>query len=104
MVKTAKSKAIKETLSLRRLGIDTYRENVVYLHRHKIKPNTKLPHQKIKAIRFEPLKGQLYESIKTHASIFEEINFHIEKVCLGTNRRIFKNKGIFQLAIKTLLK
>jgi len=33
MVKTAKSKAIKETLKLRRLGIDTYRENVVYLHR-----------------------------------------------------------------------
>ena len=33
MVKTAKSKAVKETLKLRRLGIDTYRENVVYLHR-----------------------------------------------------------------------
>ncbi len=33
MVKTAKSATIKETLKLRRLGIDTYRENVVYLHR-----------------------------------------------------------------------
>ena len=33
MVKTPKSKAIKATLQLRRLGIDTYRENVVYLHR-----------------------------------------------------------------------
>lgn len=31
--KPIKSKAGKETLKLRRLGIDTYRENVVYLHR-----------------------------------------------------------------------
>ena len=33
MAKTAKSKAIKGTLKLCRLGIDTYRENVAYLHR-----------------------------------------------------------------------
>ncbi len=33
MVKTAKSELSKETLKLRRLGIDTYRENVAYLHR-----------------------------------------------------------------------
>jgi len=33
MVKTSKTKAPKETLKLRRLGIDTYRENVAYLHR-----------------------------------------------------------------------
>jgi thymidine phosphorylase len=33
MVKTSKSEADKETLKLRRLGIDTYRENVAYLHR-----------------------------------------------------------------------
>ncbi len=33
MVKTPKSKVIKETLQVRRLGIDTYRENVAYLHR-----------------------------------------------------------------------
>ncbi len=33
MVKTAKSKAIKATLKLSRLGIDTYHENVAYLHR-----------------------------------------------------------------------
>lgn len=33
MVNTSKSKAIKETLQLRRLGIDTYHENVAYLHR-----------------------------------------------------------------------
>ncbi|NOQ90422.1 MAG: thymidine phosphorylase [Gammaproteobacteria bacterium] len=33
MVKKPKSKVIKDTLRLRRLGIDTYRENVVYLHR-----------------------------------------------------------------------
>jgi len=33
MVKTTKAKATRETLKLRRLGIDTYRENVVYLHR-----------------------------------------------------------------------
>ena len=57
-------------------------ENVVYLPRHRIVPNIKLPHQKIKAIRFKPLNGQLYESIKTHASLFEEINFYIEKVWL----------------------
>ena len=33
MVKSTKSKAAKGALRLRRLGIDTYRENVVYLHR-----------------------------------------------------------------------
>ncbi len=33
MVKTSKSKIIRETLQVRRLGIDTYRENVAYLHR-----------------------------------------------------------------------
>ncbi|MBE9559840.1 MAG: thymidine phosphorylase family protein [Proteobacteria bacterium] len=33
MAKSAKSKAIKETLKLCRLGIDTYHENVAYLHR-----------------------------------------------------------------------
>ena len=33
MVKTSKSKTAKGALCLRRLGIDTYRENVVYLHR-----------------------------------------------------------------------
>jgi thymidine phosphorylase len=33
MVKKAKSSAIRETLQLRRLGIDTYHENVAYLHR-----------------------------------------------------------------------
>ena len=33
MAKIAKSKVIKETLQLRRLGIDTYHENVAYLHR-----------------------------------------------------------------------
>jgi len=33
MVKTSKSEVDKETLKLRRLGIDTYRENVAYLHR-----------------------------------------------------------------------
>ena len=33
MVKATKSATVKETLKLRRLGIDTYRENVVYLHR-----------------------------------------------------------------------
>jgi thymidine phosphorylase len=33
MAKAIKSKVVKETLKLRRLGIDTYRENVAYLHR-----------------------------------------------------------------------
>ena len=33
MAKTKQTKVIKETLRLRRLGIDTYRENVAYLHR-----------------------------------------------------------------------
>jgi len=33
MIKKSKSGTIKETLKLRRLGIDTYRENVAYLHR-----------------------------------------------------------------------
>ncbi len=33
MAKATKSKVVKETLKLRRLGIDTYRENVAYLHR-----------------------------------------------------------------------
>ena len=33
MVKTSKPKSIKGTLHLRRLGIDTYHENVAYLHR-----------------------------------------------------------------------
>jgi len=33
MVKISKSELPKETLQLRRLGIDTYRENVAYLHR-----------------------------------------------------------------------
>ncbi len=33
MVKTSKSKILRETLQVRRLGIDTYRENVAYLHR-----------------------------------------------------------------------
>jgi hypothetical protein len=33
MTKKAKSKSIKGRLKLRRLGIDTYRENVAYLHR-----------------------------------------------------------------------
>jgi len=33
MVKKSKSGSARQTLKLRRLGIDTYRENVVYLHR-----------------------------------------------------------------------
>ena len=33
MANTTQEKVIKETLKLRRLGIDTYRENVAYLHR-----------------------------------------------------------------------
>ena len=33
MAKAAKPKAVKATLKLHRLGIDTYRENVAYLHR-----------------------------------------------------------------------
>ena len=33
MVKKSKSATIKETLQIRRLGIDTYHENVAYLHR-----------------------------------------------------------------------
>jgi len=33
MAKSTQAKVIKETLKLRRLGIDTYRENVAYLHR-----------------------------------------------------------------------
>ena len=33
MAKATKSKVVKGTLKLRRLGIDTYRENVAYLHR-----------------------------------------------------------------------
>ncbi len=33
MVKTSKVKSVEETLHLRRLGIDTYHENVAYLHR-----------------------------------------------------------------------
>jgi thymidine phosphorylase len=33
MIKSDKSGPLKETLKLRRLGIDTYRENVAYLHR-----------------------------------------------------------------------
>lgn len=33
MVKASNSKPVKESLKLRRLGIDTYRENVAYLHR-----------------------------------------------------------------------
>ncbi len=33
MIKASKSEVGKETLRLRRLGIDTYRENVAYLHR-----------------------------------------------------------------------
>ncbi|MDH5356916.1 MAG: thymidine phosphorylase family protein, partial [Gammaproteobacteria bacterium] len=33
MDKIVKSKLVKQTLKLRRLGIDTYRENVAYLHR-----------------------------------------------------------------------
>jgi len=33
MVKKSKSGPARQTLKLRRLGIDTYRENVVYLHR-----------------------------------------------------------------------
>jgi len=33
MVKISEKKAVKETVKIRRLGIDTYRENVAYLHR-----------------------------------------------------------------------
>ena len=33
MTKTTRSKVVKGTLRLRRMGIDTYRENVAYLHR-----------------------------------------------------------------------
>ena len=33
MVKTVKPKLVRQALKLRRLGIDTYRENVAYLHR-----------------------------------------------------------------------
>ena len=33
MTKTSKLQATRETLKLRRLGIDTYHENVAYLHR-----------------------------------------------------------------------
>ena len=33
MVKISDKKTVKETLKIRRLGIDTYRENVAYLHR-----------------------------------------------------------------------
>ncbi len=33
MVKKSKSAAVRETLQIRRLGIDTYHENVAYLHR-----------------------------------------------------------------------
>jgi len=33
MAKTSKTKPVKASLKLRRLGIDTYRENVAYLHR-----------------------------------------------------------------------